>query len=231
MNKAPGFVRARSEQRDAFARLVLFFYTYIYIYISRNDIWNWISRLQLGVLASTPLLHRRLRTTASYLPREERYPVKSITNDDRTTCRGMRLVPRGSWPYFGIRYSKLACLRSSARHIASGYRRRSPSFCSPCATLRFSFSPPIRPWGRTRYVNGAGSFRVDVRAGSRGRRAEKARAPSCSGGHDVVEATEGGAAMSKAPRATWSMCHTNGRFWFSHVAAVYSTCPTAPTAP
>ncbi|EGI59088.1 hypothetical protein G5I_12801 [Acromyrmex echinatior] len=56
--------------------------------------------------------------TPSYLPREERYSVKSITNDDRTTCCGMRLVPSRSWSYFGIRYSKLACLRST-RHIAS----------------------------------------------------------------------------------------------------------------
>lgn len=107
-----------------------------------------------GVLASALLLHRRLRTTASYLPREERYPVKSITNDDRTTCCGMRLVPSRSWPYFGIRYSKLACLKS-ARHVAWGYRRRcrdrtaTRSFVSPFSLLR-------RQAG-IRYVNGAGS--------------------------------------------------------------------------
>lgn len=180
------------------------------------------------VLASALPLRHWLLTTASYLPREERYPVKSITNDDRTMCCGMRLVPSRSWSYFGIRYSKLACLRST-RHVVSRYHRYCRDRAQPRDLLFLFFPAAIRPG--IRYVNGAGSSWYDVRAGSRRRRETKARAPSCSGGHRVMEATEGGAATSKAPRATWSMCHTNGRFWFGHVAAVYTTCPTAQTAP
>ncbi|TGZ46522.1 hypothetical protein DBV15_09916 [Temnothorax longispinosus] len=91
-----------------------------------------------GVLASAHLLHRQLRTTASYLPREERYSVKSITNDDRTTCCGMRLVPSRSWPYFGIRYSKLACLKS----IRVTLRRDIVGIQPRCTILCFSFPPP-----------------------------------------------------------------------------------------
>jgi len=73
------------------------------------------------------------------------------------------------------------------------------------------------------YANGAGNSRDGVRAGSRGGGEEEARAPGRSRGHGVVEATEGGAATSKAPRATWSMCHKRGRSGSATVSA-----PLAP---
>ncbi|KYQ46292.1 hypothetical protein ALC60_14714 [Trachymyrmex zeteki] len=108
MNKAPDFV-LQVEQRDAF---------HDSFFISRNDIHI---KLDVSITVRCPGIGTPITlstTTASYLPREERYSVKSITNDDRTTCCGMRLVPSRSWLYFGIRYSKLACLRSTC-HIAS----------------------------------------------------------------------------------------------------------------
>jgi len=73
------------------------------------------------------------------------------------------------------------------------------------------------------HANGAGNSRDGVRAGSRGGGEEEAWAPGRSRGHGVVEATEGGAATSKAPRATWSMCHKRGRSGSATVSA-----PLAP---
>ncbi|KYN39621.1 hypothetical protein ALC56_06115 [Trachymyrmex septentrionalis] len=106
MNKAPDFA---GGAEGCFPRLVF--------YIGKRYTYK-TGRLSITVRCpgiGTPITPS---TTASYLPREERYSVKSITNDDRTTCCGMRLVPSRFWPYFGIRYSKLACLRSVC-HIAS----------------------------------------------------------------------------------------------------------------
>jgi len=77
--------------------------------------------------------------------------------------------------------------------------------------------------GAQGYANGAGNSRDGVRAGSRGGGEEEAWAPGRSRGHGVVEETEGGAATSKAPRATWSMCHKRGRSGSATVSA-----PLAP---
>lgn len=145
-----------------------------------------MSRLQYGVLALALPLHRRLRTTMARLPREEQYPVKSIINDG-TTCRGVRLAPSRSRSYFSIWHSNPHILRTTPhRDIAVIVCSRifiSLIFCSD----------------QKQYINGAGDSRDDVQAGSRGGSEEEARTSGGSGWHGVVEATEGGAATSKAP--------------------------------
>lgn len=130
------------------------------------------------------------------------------------TCCGMRLVPsRCRFLFYHSIFKADMFFKESA---SNRYCDRARRFATPLFHFSLSFFPPFSGWW-ARYVNGAGNSWDDVRAGSRRGREEKARTPGRSGGYGVVEATEGGAATSKASWTTWGMCH---KWAFSDLATL-----------